>query len=321
MDEIKQKLVDNIMNGKLTKELKIPELDEIKDIYFDGISKYNELHDKPSQYKRAILEVNGKYPSNELERKSFEARIIKDLISTLEEPDLNSSRVHLESITEIPESENRVFVQFLLMNGDYGKKTPHDILMTLKEKYSANNEGNDFTKKYDISNLIFGEPSIILDKEDVELMQTMSVEIEETKPIDESTFIELGPRKYRRVANFGCDIMLEDLRYGKITSQTPLVKECEEEAEKYFRGYSSRMESESKTPQGEPESPGGETIEEKSTSKPTLEFKSDFLDKELSERLTSEGIKEPEKKEEGEETEEGKEDEPGIMSELKGIFD
>ena len=151
-------------------------------------------------------------------------------------------------------------------------------------------------------------------------MQTMTDEIEETKPIDESTFIELGPRKYRRVANFGCDIMLEDIKSGRITSQTPLVKECEEEAEKYFRGYSTRMENESKIPQKETKSL--EESKSESSSEPNIKFQSKFLDKELSERLTSEGFKGVDKKEEDkEEDKEGNEEGPGIMSKLKGIFD
>ena len=288
IDAIKKSIVDNIVNNELMNQCKFSNLDEVKDIYFDGISKYPELDNNQAQYKRAIIELNGKYPSNELERKPFEAEIIKDIISILEEPELNPTRVHLESVTEIPESENRVFVQFLVMNGDRGKNSPHDILMKLKDNYTENNQGNEFTKRYDVSNLIFGEPSVILDKEDVEMMQSMVEEREGVKPIDESTFVELGPRKYRRVANFGCDIMLEDFKSGKVTANTPLRKECEEEAEKYFRGYSTRMETDKKSEEDEEREEGKESEEidisesikvndYKSVVEPNIEFTSKFL--------------------------------------------
>jgi len=165
--------------------------------------------------------------------------------------------------------------------------------MKLKDNYTKNNEnnqGNEFTKRYDVSNLIFGEPSVILDKEDVEMMQSMVEEREEVKPIDESTFVELGPRKYRRVANFGCDIMLEDFKSGKVTANTPLRKECEEEAEKYFRGYSTRMETDKKSEEDEEREEGKESEEidisesikvndYKSVVEPNIEFTSKFLEK------------------------------------------
>ena len=199
----------------------MPELDTAKDIYFDGISKYQQLSKMPSQYKRVLLEMDGEYPKSESQRLDFEANIIETIVEILEEPKLDRNRLHLENITEITTRPGRVFVQFLLMNGKYEKKSPHEILMKFKQKYSVNDGDNDFAKKYNITNVLFGEPSVILDKEDIETMKTLAEEKSSAVDIDFSTFENLES-DYERVAYHGCDITLDDLKNNVITAYTPL---------------------------------------------------------------------------------------------------
>ena len=234
--EIKDNIVKAIVDKSLIKKLVIIELDTLKDIYFDGISKYDDLKDMPSQFKRVLLEMNGKYPEKESDRIEFEEKIINDIVEILEEPKLDVDRLHLENITNITSREGRIFVQFLLMNGLYEKTPPHEILMKFKGKYAVNNGNNDFTNKYSISNVVFGEPSVILDNEDIETMKTLSEEKEDTQPIDESTFENLES-DYKRIAYFGCDITVDDLKNNIISAQTPLSSECEPGLNQLLRGY------------------------------------------------------------------------------------
>ena len=229
-------MVKAIVDKSIIKKLVIVELDTLKDIYFDGISKYDELKDMPSQFKRVLLEMHGTYPLKESKRIDFEDKIINDIVEILEEPKLDVDRLHLENITNITSREDRVFVQFLLMNGLYEKTPPHEILMKFKENYSENDGNNDFTNKYDISNVVFGEPSVILDNEDIETMKTLSEEIEGTQTIDESTFENLES-DYKRIAYFGCDLTVDDLKNNIISAQTPLSPECESNLNQLLRGH------------------------------------------------------------------------------------
>ena len=234
--QIKDNIVEAIVDQTISRKLVMPELNTVKDIYFDGISKYEQLSKMPSQFKRVLLEMDGMYPTKESERIDFEANIIESIVEILEEPKLDRNRLHLENITEITSRPGRVFVQFLLMNGKYEKKSPHEILMKFKEKYSVNEGDNDFAKKYNISNVIFGEPSVILDKEDIETMKTLAEEKSNAVDIDFSTFENLES-DYERVAYHGCDITLDDLKNNVITAYTPLSSECEETLSNYMRGY------------------------------------------------------------------------------------
>jgi len=234
--DIKDNIVKAIVDKSITKKLIVIELDTVKDIYFDGISKYDELKDMPSQVKRVLLEMDGKYPEKESERTDFEDKIITNIVTILEEPTLDLERLHLENVTNISGREGRVYVQFLLMNGLYEKKSPHELLMKLKEKCSVNDGDNEFTKEHGISNVVFGEPSVILDNENVETMKTLSEEKEDTKSISEGTFEDLESN-YKRIAYFGCDLTIDDIKNNKILSHTPLSPECEDTLNKYLRGY------------------------------------------------------------------------------------
>ena len=141
-----------------------------------------------------------------------------------------------ENVTNIVDKEDRVFVQFVIMNGLYEKKTPHELIIKFKENYSKDDGVNEFTKRYKLSNVVFSEPSIILDKEDVEKMKSMSEEKEEFKEVDISSFDNLES-DYKRLAYFGCDRTIEDIKNNMITSTTPLSPECEEDINKLIRGF------------------------------------------------------------------------------------
>ncbi len=109
--------------------------------------------------------------------------------------------------------------------------------MNFKDKYSKNNEnneGNEYTKKYNISNVIFGEPSIILDSEDVNIMKSMTEQQQETGSVDAATFKSLGPKEYNRIANYGCDSLVDAIKYNNLTASTPMMNECNQELEKFF---------------------------------------------------------------------------------------
>ena len=235
-EEIKANIVKSIVDKEFSKKMVVIELDTVKDIYFDGISKYEELKDYPSQHKRVLLEMEGRYPKSESGRIPFETKILNDIKEFLEEPDLDLNRIQLENITDIPNKEDRVFVQFVIMNGIYEKKTPHEIIKSFKEKYEVDDGNNEFTKKYKLENAVFGEPSVILDNEDIEKMKSMSQEKNEFYKIDRSTFDKLES-DYKRLAYFGCDKAVKDISDGVIMANTPLNKECEEDINKIVRGY------------------------------------------------------------------------------------
>jgi len=180
--------------------------------------------------------MEGKYPQSEGDRIIFEEKITKDITEFLEEPNLDLNRLHLENITEISSKEDRVFIQFVIMNGLYEKKTPHEILMKFKENYSKDDGDNAFMKQYKLSNVVFGEPSVILDNEDVDKMKTLADEKADTRPMDAITFENLESN-YKRVAYFGCDIATDNIKNDTITQYTPLSEECEDSINRYIRGF------------------------------------------------------------------------------------
>jgi len=234
--QIKDNLVQSIVDKQFIGKMIVIELDTVKDIYFDGISKYDSLSNYPSQFKRVLVEMDGDYPESENNRVDFEDKLLKDIKEFLEDPELDINRIQLENITNIVDKEHRVFIQFVIMNGLYEKKSPHEILMKFKENYSKNDSDNDFTKKYKISNVVFGEPSVILDNEDLDKMKSLAEEKTETETIDKSTYESLET-DYKRMAYFGCDRAIDDIKNNMITSSTPLSPECEDDINKLIRGF------------------------------------------------------------------------------------
>ena len=141
-------------------KLFVTELDVLKDIYYDGISRHRELHSFPSQYKRVMLQLPGIYPITETDEISFEERIINSIIEILG-GSIEIERVHLERVSRVTNKNDEVVVQFLIMNGTPGSKTPNEIIMEFKNNYNLGE--SEYSDKYRISNVVFGDPSIILD--------------------------------------------------------------------------------------------------------------------------------------------------------------
>ena len=181
-----------------------------------------------------MLELPGEYPSTEHTRVSFEETMIASILEILEEPDINVARIHLERISKVPESNDRVVVQFLIMNGVSETKTPNEIIMSFRQKYDTGN--TDYADKYKITNVVFGDPSIILDHSDLDVSNTLAEEKERVEDVDESTLRNLEGN-YRRLSYYGCDLTMDDLKNNLITAQTPLFAQCEPNIHQYLNGF------------------------------------------------------------------------------------
>ena len=234
--QIKDNIVESIVSNKFIETMVVVELDSVKDIYFADISKYEQLKSYPSQHKRVLLEMDGIYPTTDSERVEFESKMLDDIKELLEDPGLDINRIHLENITNIVDKEDRVFVQFVILNGLYEKRSPHELIKEFKEKYSENDGDNEYTKRYKISNATFGDPSIILDKEDIERMKSLEEEKKDFDEINKKTYENLESN-YKRIAYFGCDRTVEDIKNNMIKSTTSLLPECEGDINKLIRGF------------------------------------------------------------------------------------
>ena len=85
-ETIKHKMPTSIVEkgeDNIQTKLFVFELNVLKDIYYDGISRHSELQSFPSQYKRVMLQLPGIYPITETDRISFEERIINSIIEIL----------------------------------------------------------------------------------------------------------------------------------------------------------------------------------------------------------------------------------------------
>ena len=235
-ETIKHKISTSIVEkgeDNIQSKLFVTELDVLKDIYYDGISRHPELQSFPSQYKRVMLQLPGIYPITETDRLRFEERIINSIIEILG-GSIEIERVHLERVSRVTNKNDEVVVQFLIMNGTPGSKTPNEILMEFKNNYNLGE--SDYSDKYRISNVVFGDPSIILDGSEVEIPNTLTEEKELVEEVDKATLNKLEG-EYRGMAYYGCELTLEDLKNNLITSSTPLFSECESNIYQYFNGY------------------------------------------------------------------------------------
>ena len=112
--------------------MKIKTLESLKDIYYEGHSK-GELSTKDIKHKRAIVSVKLQYPEKDEDRGMFESSVTKILADALGE-DIDSRRLHLESVEELMEDKERVVVQFLVMDGFMGTKSSYDIVREFLSK-------------------------------------------------------------------------------------------------------------------------------------------------------------------------------------------
>ena len=231
--DIKQSIVNSVVDKSIRRKLFLTQLESIKDIYFDGISKFPEVLSLPSQFKRLLVEMPGDYPETENSRLNFEEKTISYIKEFLEEPDMNILRIQLERVSRVPDNDERVVVQFLLMNSFSETKSPNQIIMKFKDNYNTGN--NEFSNQYQLTNVVFGEPSIILDGSENDILNTFEEEKIQAALVDEATLSDLEG-KYERIAYYGCDLTLADLKNNLISANTPLPKECEGSVHQYFRG-------------------------------------------------------------------------------------
>ena len=232
-EQIKKNIIQAVVDGSIKSKLFITQLDLIKDIYFDGMSTHTEVSKLPSQYKRALVEIPGDYPTSEDKRVKFEENTISSIKEFLEEPDMEIQRIQLERVSRVPSNDERVVVQFLIMNSFGESKTPNEIIKKFKDKYNTGN--NEYSKQYQLTNVVFGEPSIILDSSELDISNTFAEEKQEAEHVDESTLKSIEG-EYQRIAYYGCDLSLADLKNNLIAADTPLSEHCESNVHQYFRG-------------------------------------------------------------------------------------
>ena len=234
--DIKRNLVQVIVDGTIREKIFVAQLDIIKDIYFDGISKYPELQSSTAQYKRVMLEIPGVYPITESDRVKFEESMINSIRDILETDDLELDRIHLERIARVKNNTERVIIQFLIMDGLEGTKKSNEIIMEFKNKYKIGE--NDYSKIHNITNVVFGDPSIILDGSELDIPNTLTEEKELVEDVDKATLNKLEG-EYKRVSYYGCELALDDLKNNLITASTPLSLQCEPNIHQYLNGYMS----------------------------------------------------------------------------------
>ena len=231
-NDIKTKFVEAVIDGSIKEKLLITHLNLLKDIYFDGISKYPGIQDLPSQYKRVIVELPGNYPNTLDSRISFEAEMITKIQEILD-PNLDLSRIHLERVSKVPDDSSRVAIQFLIMNSFNQVKTPNEIIMEFKEKYGDGT--TDYARQYELANVYFGDPSIIIDGSESDKENTFEEEKNKGEIVDKIT-LEGLENKYQRTFYYGCNLALEDLGRNLISADMPLYQECEPMLNQYFNG-------------------------------------------------------------------------------------
>ena len=149
------------------------------------------------------------------------------------DPNLDVSRIHLERVSKVPDSTDRVVVQFLIMNSFNQVKTPNEIIMEFKERYGDGN--TNYARQYQLTNVYFGDPSIIVDGSETDKNNTFEEEKKQGEPVDKLTLDSLE-NKYQRIFYYGCNLAIEDLGRNLISADTPLYQECEPMLNQYFNG-------------------------------------------------------------------------------------
>jgi hypothetical protein len=105
--------------------------------------------------------------------------------------------------------------------------------MGFKQKYEENDK--NYSDKYQLSKVFFGEPSIIIDGSENEIENSFAEELKLVETVDTSTLSDLEG-KYKRVANYGCDITLANLKNNIISADGPLFTQCEDTLGSYIQG-------------------------------------------------------------------------------------
>ena len=231
--DIKKLLLESIKSGKIKDDLYIEELGLLKDIQIEDISSIEDISELPSQYKRVMVEMPGNAPETDEQKGDFERNTVLMIKEFLEEPSMNQNRIQIEIVAIPPTNINdRVRIQFLIMHDSSDEKTPNEIIMKLKENYG--NGQTEYAKRYQISNIIFGDPAIIVDGTEQADSNTLEVERALVEEAEANTKVSLMG-EYTPLKYHGCEISITDLKNNMIRWDTPLSDECNQTLEDYLR--------------------------------------------------------------------------------------
>jgi hypothetical protein len=230
MDDIKKSLEKAILENTFEESMKIKTLESVKDVYYEGITK-GDLTGKDFKNKRAIVTLTQAYPSNEAERDVFELNVTKILASALGN-EIDSRRLHLESITELFEEKDKVVVQFLVMDGFMGTKSSYDIVL----EFLSKKDDTEFLEKYELNNIEHLEGCILFD---TEYSRPYESKYETFKADGLKSMGDMVDSN--RVQNYGCDDTVEGIKNNVINNTNSLSKQCEDPINKVLGISSPQM--------------------------------------------------------------------------------
>jgi len=236
-DTIKAMIVDFIVRDTIKQNLDISNLGILDEVYFDRISEYKEINSKPANYKRLLFEIPGIYPVMEDDRITFEENVIKTIKDILNDPELETERIHLERVSRVKNDNKRVVVQFLIMDGYESSVKSNVLIQNFKINYSK--DKSDYFNIYGVKNVVFGEPSIKLNDNTYNYDETLRNQMKSIEGIDTDTLNELTKgyeEKYHPKIYYGCEMTIRDIKDNMITSETPFNNECELVVNNYLNG-------------------------------------------------------------------------------------
>ena len=232
IDQMKKNIVDKIVDKSISEMVVVPQLTSLLDIYFEDMSKYPQLHDMPSSYRRVTVEMPGKYPTDE-GRVDFEEETILSIREFLQQPTLDSNSIHLERVAKQQNKPNRIVVRFVLLGSFNQVYTPEQILQRFREDYEQNPD--DYMNIYQVTNVLFKDPGIVIKDMKLSSLESLKQQKMKVANVDQSTLDNLE-RKYKPVKNYGCNYTLNDIKNNVITHQTPLYYECLSTVDNYLYG-------------------------------------------------------------------------------------
>ena len=230
MDDIKKNIEKAILENSFEDSMKIKTLESLKDIYYEGFSK-GELSTKDIKHKRAIVSVKLQYPEKDEDRGMFESSVTKILADALGE-DIDSRRLHLESVEELMEDKERVVVQFLVMDGFMGTKSSYDIV----REFLSKKDDSEFLEKHELKNIQELEGCLVFD---TDYSRPYESKYETLKTTGLKTMGDMIDTN--RVQNYGCDDTVESIKNNVIKSTNSLSKQCEDPINKVLGITSPQM--------------------------------------------------------------------------------
>jgi hypothetical protein len=230
MDDIKKSLEKAILENTFEESMKIKTLESLKDVYYEGITQ-GGLSTKDFRNKRAIVTLKQTYPSSETDRDVFELNVTKKLVSALGN-EVDSRRLHLESITELFEDPERVVVQFLVMDGFMGTQSSYDIV----QEFLSKKDDSEFIEKHELKNIEHLEGCLLFD---TEYSRPYESKYETFKADGLKSMGDMVDSN--RVQNYGCDDIVEGIKNNVIKNAHSLSKQCEDPINKVLGISSPQM--------------------------------------------------------------------------------